>query len=522
MKRASFLFAVLATACSPVLTFHDTPVVWRVADDADIPEPEEREFHKFSHYADMLVMDSVDRTLSLADEERAQDINAIDEVPDSSWFENRIGRYDLTPDDITHGPGGDPPVLPLVITKGKAIGSNPGFLAKDASGRKFLIKLDLQPEMQTGAAAIASRILWAAGYHAPTEHVFSFSLDEISIDPKATYDEGIHEDLPYTDETFRKVLDRAPPPVSGRYRALSSELLNGKPKGGWSDNGLRSDDPNDTIPHEHRRSLRALHAFGSWIDHTDISILNTLDVYVEEDNRKFLRHYLVDFGETLGSHAYAHGWIGYAYVVDLEVHFLSLLTLGLWKRPWEDRPKQIYPSVGPYLPHVDVRNWKENKPYYAFRERTDADMFWAAKIIMRFRRPHIQAAVATAKLSDPAAARYLVEAISSRRDDVGFTYMTPVTALDHFVVTDDQLCMVDLSALYDLAQGGVVEQRLDGELVGRYEIGLHGEVCMPKPAGEGYVRYRLQTVRRDQKLEPIELHVWGGATARVLGVVRDW
>src|SRR5215217_915149 len=35
---------------------------------------------------------------------RAQDVNTIDEVPDSSWFTNRIGSRPLTAADVVRGP----------------------------------------------------------------------------------------------------------------------------------------------------------------------------------------------------------------------------------------------------------------------------------------------------------------------------------------------------------------------------------------------------------------------------------
>src|SRR5262245_13291748 len=35
---------------------------------------------------------------------RAQNVNTIDEVPDSSWFTNRIGTRALTIDEIVRGP----------------------------------------------------------------------------------------------------------------------------------------------------------------------------------------------------------------------------------------------------------------------------------------------------------------------------------------------------------------------------------------------------------------------------------
>src|SRR5262247_2870347 len=41
---------------------------------------------------------------------RAKDINTIDEVPDSSWFTNRIGATTITPEQMTQGANvGAPP-----------------------------------------------------------------------------------------------------------------------------------------------------------------------------------------------------------------------------------------------------------------------------------------------------------------------------------------------------------------------------------------------------------------------------
>ena len=35
---------------------------------------------------------------------RAQNLNTIDEVPDSSWFTNRVGTRPLTIDELVRGP----------------------------------------------------------------------------------------------------------------------------------------------------------------------------------------------------------------------------------------------------------------------------------------------------------------------------------------------------------------------------------------------------------------------------------
>jgi len=34
----------------------------------------------------------------------ALNVNTLGEVPDSSWFTNRLGRYDMTIDEVVRGP----------------------------------------------------------------------------------------------------------------------------------------------------------------------------------------------------------------------------------------------------------------------------------------------------------------------------------------------------------------------------------------------------------------------------------
>ena len=67
---------------------------------------------------------------------RARNINTIDEVPDSSWFTNRIGSTEVTAAQLAQGPviGRPPAPEKWVIIREKTAGANPGFTAKDANG----------------------------------------------------------------------------------------------------------------------------------------------------------------------------------------------------------------------------------------------------------------------------------------------------------------------------------------------------------------------------------------------------
>jgi len=61
-------------------------------------------------------------------------------------------------------------------------------------------------------------------------------------------------------------------------RVVAGRLLPGKVIGNFRYAGTRSDDPNDLVPHEHRRELRALRVFGAWMNLVDLKAGNTLEV----------------------------------------------------------------------------------------------------------------------------------------------------------------------------------------------------------------------------------------------------
>src|SRR5262249_26369661 len=96
-------------------------------------------------------------------------------------------------------------------------------------------------------------------------------------------------------------LEKLPHTEQGQLRAMASRFIEGKIKGPFSYSGVRVDYPNDRIPHDHRRELRGLRMIQAFLNNPDVKQLNTLDTYVEEDGQKFLKHYLIDFGNSLGS-----------------------------------------------------------------------------------------------------------------------------------------------------------------------------------------------------------------------------
>ncbi len=372
----------------------------------------------------------------------SDNVNILDEVPDSSWFINRNGRQRLTADQIEMGPNETDaaPKGVLTVVRGKTVGYQPGFWVVDERGITYLVKFDPldYPELATAAEIIATKLFYAIGYNVPQNLIVRFRREQLRLDP----------DAPFLDEWARRrnmreadidlILARVPREPDGSYRALASKFLKGKDKGSFSFEGIRSDDPNDIIPHENRRELRALRVFSAWLAHNDIRVANTKDFYVSEDGRQFLRHYLTDFGSALGSESYGPNPVvaNTEFVVDYSEAAKSLFTFGIYQAPWRRHPTPVvYRSVGNYsADDFEPARWKQEFQLPAFEKMTDRDAYWAAKIVKSLTDEQIEAAVKAGEISDPQAAKHLARQIIGRRDKIALYYFRRLPALDEFAV----------------------------------------------------------------------------------------
>ena len=338
----SLWILVIVAACggsSPIgpVRFANAPTVWKVDDRHDLPKaPKTTLYLRTSYYVESFHR-LFRRSMRLERHHRSIGINALDEVPDSTWFTN---RKNLSLEDIQRGPLFDTPErhLPWTIKSGKSGGLSIGFVAEDARGEKFVLKFDPLngPEVQTAADAITARLLWAAGYNTPSDFVVYFKRSDLKIAPDAHSKVGVRK-VPITDADLDALLATMPRDPEGRIRGLTSMYIKGKPVGGAPRAGVRQDDPNDLIPHELRRDLRGQAAFFAWLSHTDVKEDNTLDVFVEDNGKKFVRHYFVDFGEAFGAHASEKGRLedGYEHYFDWKKQSFAFFSFGLWIRPWE-------------------------------------------------------------------------------------------------------------------------------------------------------------------------------------------
>jgi hypothetical protein len=375
---------------------------------------------------------------------RAQNVNTIDEVPDSGWFTNRILARPLGAEEIARGPltGDGPAEGRWVVTRQKTSGEAPGFVARDARGETWFVSFDARgyPEAATGAILVANKIFWALGYWQVENHLTAIRPEQVTIAEGTRFRPPSGRRRPMHEGDIDRVFARAHRGADGSYRAIAARLLPGKVLEGFQYHGTRPDDPNDIVPHEHRRELRALKVFGAWTNLVDMKAGNTLDTVVDENGRGVIRHYLQDVGSTFGTGAtgpreWSEGW---EYLYEGRPLIARLGTLGLWLQPWQTARYREFDAIGRFEGEAfDPRAWKPRVPTAAFLHARADDEFWAARRVLAFSDDLIRAAVRSGAYSDPSAAEHLSTVLMARRDKIGRAFLVPINPLVDFSLSAD-------------------------------------------------------------------------------------
>lgn len=423
---------LFGTAASPKFLPDDPVWIERDSQDASEMTPVEPElFVEFAY--------NVITGRGVAANERAQNINTVDQVPDSSWFTNRLGRRPITADDITAGPNttSGPASGAWTVTASKSDGVTPGFTVKDSNGQRWFLKFDPPGYrgMATGTEVAVTKLMWALGYNVPENHIAYMRRDQLVVGNGARFTPaGGGKPRALRSSDIDRLLERAGHEADGTYRVVASKALEGKPIGRIRFLDTRPDDPNDVIPHEHRRELRGYGTFAAWLNHVDAKGINSLDMLVTKNNRSFVRHNLIDFGSSLGSGALAPAehWAGTQHLVDPGRMGKQMAGFGFVRPQWSRSDFYESRSIG-RLPldnrGFDPEDWHPREPNHAFlRARLD-DKFWAAEKLMAMTTDLIRAAVAAGDFGDPASEAFLVQALAERRDAILRAYLPAVNPI---------------------------------------------------------------------------------------------
>jgi len=388
---------------------------------------------------------------------RARDVNTIDEVPDSSWFTNRVGTRTVTIDELVRGPnvGAPPDPSKWTVFRQKISGVHPGLTAKDANGDTWFLEFDPEyyPEAATGAVVMATKFFWALGYNQVESFITSFDPQRVEFDPEATIRRPNGKRTRFTRSDLHELLEHVARRKDGSYRVVAGRMLPGKIIGNFRFEGTRPDDPNDLVPHEHRRELRALRVFGAWTNLTDLKSANTLDSLVTENGRPIVKHWLQDVGSTFGMNNDRYEWdLGWEHFYQGGTTLKRLASFGFALSPWQTTRYVEAPSIGKFEgDRFDPRTWRPQTPTTAYMELRDDDAFWAAQRVGMFTNEMIRAIVHTGQFSDPAAEKALGDIMIKRRGKVVRTYLTAVNPIVAPRLDDDLLTFDNAAVDADVA-----------------------------------------------------------------------
>jgi hypothetical protein len=384
-------------------------------------------------------------------------VNTLGEVPDSSWFTNR-DINSLSIEAVKKGArshGG--PQSPYTVVAAKTEGVSTGFRLRDARGLLYFVKADPPSnlEMATSADVMGALFLYAAGYNVPENYILVGRTEEFHLAEKATFKSKYGKDRRLTAVQLRQIFDRIPREPDGRIRLMASLALPPKIVGPFRYAGVRSDDPNDLIPHERRRDLRGLEVLFAWLNHTDAKGDNSLDTVEGTGESARFVHHLLDFGDSFGSDSdiAKDPRHGQEYIV-LPVTWKRMYTLGFYTPDWETvhYPHELK-AVGNFTADAfDPLTWKANYPNPAFVQMTPLDGYWGAKHVMAFRNEQIRAIVEEGQFQDPKVVDYITKALESRRDAIGRAWFSQVLPLEEFRIVDDHLAFDDLAVKYGFSQ----------------------------------------------------------------------
>ena len=508
-------------------------------------------------YYSPLIWDAVDQTVfrpitrffAVDAGGEAINVNALDEVPDSSWFQNRIASGDV--ETLTRGPCELPPLDPdkgFTVVGAKPNGANPGFTV-EVDGKKYMMKFEhwRQAERATSADVMGSRIYHAAGFNGPCNRVVFFRRDQLKIKPGVTGKDATGKKVKITPEVIAEMLKNVSRTADGRYRASVSLFLEGKPLGPFRFHGTRKDDPNDVVPHEDRRELRASKLLAAWISHFDAREQNSLDMWIEVPGGGIVRHHFLDWGDCFGSlvtKGRLAPRIGHTYYLHFGHILADLISFGVPQRPWDGARFGPAGAIWGYFNIEDFvpDAWLAGYPNPAFNRMTEHDAAWMARIMAHFSDELVRSIMEEARIQNPVSRRELLRTLLGRRDKILRRYLGSLSALakPRLVQGDagQELCLEDLAVRARIAERGgrqygarawsgprlqsvpMGEARLDGEL----------GVCVSLPRGQGATIaapvYLIVDVDshspRLGRLVPARVHLYdlGGGQYRVVGLER--
>ena len=535
MKHLATLLCLLfafATSAHAQRFLPDDPIL---SDDdrIPIPQPARVELSQLYDFVENTFGDPAAKTA-----QRARNINTLGQTPDSSWFTNRIGTRLMTTTEILHGANsteGPDTSGKWTIVSAKSEGISPGFRIKDSRGDTYFVKFDPKkyPQLATSSEIITSKFFHAFGYNVPEYYLVFITRDQLQIDPEATISEKGDTKRPMTERDVDDLLDRVGRLKDGRIPVSASLRLQGEDIGKFKYYGTRSDDANDIFPHEDRRELRGLRVFSAWLNHDDSRSINTLNMYVPKGDAGYVKHYLIDFGSTLGSGSVtiqSHR-AGNEYIIEKGPILKSGLTFGIWDRPWRYYDYPPYPEIGRLeSAHFEPEKWRPEYPNPAFEKMQNEDALWATEILMKITDDIIRAVVANGKIQNPQAEQYLGDTLIERKNRILRYYLARLNPLSGFTATGNTVKFTNLGLQAGIASGASYQYQWfhfnnnqnTTEPAGSILSASAPSIEVPQDDSP-YLMLRIQTVSPAQPnwKKKVDVYIRNGNNKEIVGIERE-
>ena len=139
----------------PVLVIHD---------DAPIPLPSRQGFDEREHLSDVYLRRPLFDVVRPLDFPTGGDVNALDEVPPSTWYDPELTKR--APSGNVYA---EPPKFPLIALDESPATSPDALVVGDANGVRYELLTDApdKPGLLTGAEVLGSLLLRSLGLRAP-------------------------------------------------------------------------------------------------------------------------------------------------------------------------------------------------------------------------------------------------------------------------------------------------------------------------------------------------------------------
>jgi len=551
LALAAFAFLIAAAHAAPASAknipppYRDQPVREDTAVDHDgrpIVAPAERDPSLWGHLFREAIVEPISHAFDIPNKiiwvagiagveknQEASNVNAFDEVPNSSWFTNRNHVRHVSEADVRAGSFGEKrPAPPYEVKSIKKKGFNPGFNIKDSAGNRWVVKLDApgHPRISSGAGVVSGRLIRAAGFNISHDEAFIFRRDELKLDPDLV--QGKDGEEPFSEENLDSLLVRGAQADAGVYHASASLFLPGKVVGPFSFRGSRDDDPNDRFTHKNRRELRGLYVFYSWINNWDVKDHQSLDTFQtpKDDSLGHVVHHLLDVNGSLGAAAEGPKPIRYGYEQKVDLGWIAkrFVTLGFVVEPWRRaRQETGIPSVGNLESEEFVPDeWRPSQYMEPFRKMTLGDAYWGAKLVASFSDAQVDAAIDAAAYEDPRARAYLRKILLERRDKIARYWFERVAPLDFFEVSGDMLRFHDLAVDRGLvsARSYEIEAEDDRGQTVRFDAPIAGTAFRLRDIARDTTHLSLRVGVAGSHAKPVRVELDRSGSEWVLARVR--